>query len=90
MYGLRTAMPFVMGMARFDPKEFALLDFVGALLWALIFGLAGKLIGNVMGGIFEDVKEHELAIALGIVLVGICFWLYQRYRDRIQADIDHA
>lgn len=82
LYGLRTAMPFVIGMARFDPRKFALLDFIGAVLWALIFGLAGKLIGNVMGAIFEDVKEHELMIALGIILVGLAFGLYRWYTSK--------
>jgi membrane protein DedA with SNARE-associated domain len=77
MYGLRTAMPFMIGMSRFDPKKFAVLNFIGALLWALIFGLAGKLIGNVMAVIFEDVKKHELMIGLGIVLVGLVFGFYR-------------
>jgi hypothetical protein len=36
-----------------------------------------------MGLIFEDVKEHELAIALGIILVGAGVWLYYRYNDKV-------
>jgi membrane protein DedA with SNARE-associated domain len=82
LYGLRTVLPFVMGMSKFDPKRFALFDLVGASIWALTFGLAGKLIGHVMGAIFEDVKEHELAIALGIVLVGAGLWAYRRYTQQ--------
>jgi membrane protein DedA with SNARE-associated domain len=84
MYGLRTALPFVIGMARFDPKKFAVLDLIGAFLWALTFGLAGQLVGQLMAGIFEDVKEHELVIALGIILVGAGVWLYRRYADKMQ------
>jgi len=82
MYGLRTVLPFVVGMSKFDPKKFALLDFIGAFLWALTFGLAGKLVGHIMAAIFEDVKEHELAIAIGIIAGGIAVWLYQRYQRR--------
>ena len=82
MYGLRTVLPFVIGMSRLDRRKFALLDFTGAVLWALIFGLAGKLIGSVMEAIFEDVKEHELAIAVGILLAGIAFGLYRWYTNK--------
>jgi membrane protein DedA with SNARE-associated domain len=79
MYGLRTVLPFVIGMAKFDPKKFALLDFMGAFLWALTFGLAGQVIGHLMTLIFEDVKEHELLIVVGIILTGTVIWLYRRY-----------
>lgn len=83
MYGLRTAMPLVMGMSRLNPRKFAFFNFIGALLWALIFGLAGKLIGNVMGEIFEDVKEHEVMIALGILLVGFALMYYRWSTNRV-------
>ena len=84
MYGLRTVLPFVIGMAKFDPKKFVILNLIGAFIWALTFGLAGHLIGQLMAAIFEDVKEHELAIALGIILVGAGVWLYYRYTNKAQ------
>lgn len=83
MYGLRTALAFVIGMARFDPKKFALLNFLGSFLWAMAFGLAGHFIGQVMTWIFEDVKEHELMITLGIFIIGGCVWLYRRQAGKI-------
>ena len=46
MYGLRTVMPFVFGMSKYDPKHFASLNFIGSLAWALIFGIAGYLFGK--------------------------------------------
>jgi membrane protein DedA with SNARE-associated domain len=86
MYGLRTILPFMIGMSKSDPKKFALLDLIGAFLWALTYGLAGKLIGHVMQIIFEDVEEHEPAIAIGIILVGIGVWLYRRYKNNSKAE----
>jgi membrane protein DedA with SNARE-associated domain len=84
MYGLRVVLSFVIGMAKFDPKKFAVLNLIGAFIWALTFGLAGHIIGQLMAAIFEDVKEHELAIALGIILAGAGMWLYYRYADKIR------
>jgi hypothetical protein len=34
--------------------------------------------------IFEDVKEHELVIVLGIILIGTGALLYYRYTDNLQ------
>jgi membrane protein DedA with SNARE-associated domain len=87
MYGLRTALPFVIGMAKFDPKKFVLLNLIGAFLWALTFGLAGQLIGQVIAAIFEDVKENELMIAIGIIFIGTCIWMYYYYLDNRQKAI---
>lgn len=83
MYGLRTVMPYVIGMSQEYAKKFVLLDLIGAFAWALAFGLAGHFIGHFMGLIFEDVKEHELTVALGILLVGAGVWLYRRQAGKI-------
>jgi len=88
MYGLRTVLPFVIGMSKYDPRRFALLNFIGAFFWALTFGLAGKLIGNIMGTIFEDVKEHELMIAVGIIFAGVCVWMFFRYANKVKKSED--
>ena len=84
IYGLRTVLPFVIGMSKFDPKKFAILDFIGAFIWALSFGLAGQIFGQLMGAIFEDVKEHELVIALFIFLAGTGVWRYYLYTDKVK------
>ena len=84
MYGLRTVLPFVIGMSEFDPKRFAFLNFIGAFVWALVFGLAGKLIGHIMGAIFEDVKEYESMIIAAILFTGVCVWIYFRYKNQVR------
>lgn len=82
MYGLRTVMPFVFGLSKFDPRRFAILNSMGAFLWALIFGVAGYVFGQFTEIILEDVGKYEHWIALGILIAGTCVWLYQRYASR--------
>jgi membrane protein DedA with SNARE-associated domain len=84
VYGLRTILPFVIGMSKYSPRRFVLLNLIGSLVWALLFGLAGKLIGNIMSAIFEDVREHEPVIAAGIILAGICIETYLWYSRRVK------
>jgi len=86
MYGLRTVLPFVFGMSRFDPKRFAILNAIGVLLWALIFGVAGYLFGHVMELILSDVGKYEVWIILFLLLPGVLIWLSQWYREARRND----
>lgn len=83
-YGLRTVLPFMMGMSKFDPKRFALFDLLGAVVWASAFGLAGKIIGHAAEAILEDVKKHELTIVFGILAASALNWLYRFYLNKRQ------
>ncbi len=82
MYGLRTVMPFVFGMSKFDRRRFASLNFIGSLLWVIIFGMAGYLFGQIMEVILVDMDKYELWIALGIAIIGGIVWLYRRYTHK--------
>jgi membrane protein DedA with SNARE-associated domain len=86
MYGLRTVLPFVFGMSRFDPKRFAFLNAVGVLLWALFFGIAGYLFGQLMQLILKDVSRYEIWIVIFLLIPGTLFWLHQRYTNRKRDD----
>jgi membrane protein DedA with SNARE-associated domain len=80
MYGLRTVMPFVFGMSRFDRTRFVIFNLVGALLWSTSFGLSGYAFGEVMEIVLEDVSRYERELALAILLIGTGAVLYQRWR----------
>jgi membrane protein DedA with SNARE-associated domain len=82
MYGLRTVLPFVIGMSKADPKKFVFLNFLGAVLWATLFGMAGYLFGHFIELIFGDIRKYEHWIALGVVLIGGSTWLYHRYAHK--------
>jgi membrane protein DedA with SNARE-associated domain len=86
MYGLRTVMPFVFGLSKFDPRRFALLNLIGAFFWALLFGMAGYAFGQILEVFLVNVGRYEHWIALGIVITGAGAWLYRRYGDRTQKD----
>lgn len=81
MYGLRTVLPFVLGMSRFDPKRFALLNFMGAFLWAIIFGIAGYLSGHLMELVLRDVSRYEPWIILFILIPSVSIWLFRWYKE---------
>lgn len=88
MYGFRTVIPFVFGMSKLDPKQFAILNFIGTLVWALFFGIAGYLFGHVVASILKDVGRYERWIVLGILIPAAVFWLYRRIADRVEGSVD--
>jgi membrane protein DedA with SNARE-associated domain len=88
MYGLRTVMPLVFGISKFNPRRFAFLNFIGAFLWALIFGMAGYLFGQLMEIILADVGTYEHWIALGLVTSGAIVWFYRRYTLKAKKGAD--
>lgn len=87
MYGLRTVMPLVFGLSGLSPRRFAVLNFIGAFVWALIFGIAGFLFGQLAEVVLADAAKYEHWIALCIVIAGASVWLYRRHADRIAKGI---
>ncbi len=80
MYGLRVAGPIFLGMARVSPVRFAVVNFLGAMVWAVLIGGAGFLFGQAVGLFLHDAQRYE-AFLLGVLLVlGIGLWIYRRYR----------
>jgi membrane protein DedA with SNARE-associated domain len=83
LYGLRTVTPFVIGMSRVKTADFIILNIIGALVWAAVFGTGGYLFGTALEILLEDIKHYERLIFFGIFLAGLVIWaihFYQKYR----------
>jgi len=46
LYGLRTIMPFALGITSVPARRFALLNALGAMVWATVVGVGGFLFGQ--------------------------------------------
>jgi membrane protein DedA with SNARE-associated domain len=79
LYGLRTVGPMAIGMSGVPPMRFALLNGLGALLWAALVGGAGYLFGQVLQDMLGDVKAVEQAVFAGMLLAGLVFGLARRH-----------
>jgi membrane protein DedA with SNARE-associated domain len=80
MYGLRVAGPIMLGMTQVSHIRFAVVNLLGAIVWAVLIGGAGYLFGQAVGLFLHDAQRYE-AVLLGTLLVlGIAVWIYRRYR----------
>jgi len=82
LYGLRTVTPFVFGMSPVSAKKFILLNFAGALVWAVAVGSGGYLFGRALEVFIGKVKSYEIYIMGSVAIVGLLIWIFHFYRRR--------
>ncbi len=85
LYGLRIAGPVIMGALNVSPLRFAILNMVGAALWAVLISWLGYQFGNVLESVLHDVKRVEEAVLLVILAVGIGWATLRHYKKKRQA-----
>ena len=80
LYGLRTILPFVIGMSEIPTLRFQILNFAGAVLWSMTIAAAGYLFGNAVEYFLGDLKHYEEILLAVIALGGLAFWWYSSRR----------
>lgn len=82
LYGLRTAGPIALGALGVSLWRFALLNLLGAALWALIFCLLGYQFGNVLQRLLPRLHALEEAVLITVLIVALAWTLWRRQRAR--------
>jgi membrane protein DedA with SNARE-associated domain len=82
LYGIRAVTPFAIGMSNVPYLRFIVLNFIGAVIWAISIGLAGYYFGQVVESILGDIKQYEVEFMGGIVGIALLVWLVHFYRRR--------
>lgn len=82
MYGFRIAGPIIFGMGRVSAFKFALLNLIGACLWATLVAGSGFVFGEALELLLADAERYEI-VGLGIIAAaGLALWLVHRYRTK--------
>ncbi|MCB1734749.1 MAG: DedA family protein [Gammaproteobacteria bacterium] len=77
LYGLRTVTPILVGAARISPARFFLLNFLGAMVWAIVIGAVGYVFGNIFKVLLGDLKRYEMLLFAAMASLGLVFWMRQ-------------
>lgn len=88
LYGLRTVLPFAIGMSSVPARKFAVLNMIGAAIWSVALGYGGYFFGHAFEIVLGDAKNYELWGFGLIAVTGILGWgvFYLRHRKRPAAD----
>ncbi|MQM30150.1 MAG: DedA family protein [Candidatus Accumulibacter phosphatis] len=78
LYGLRIAGPVLLGSSGMAVLRFALLNAIGAALWAAVVTGAGYAFGVAINALVADLKVIEEVVLVLIVVCGLSFWLWRR------------
>jgi len=80
LYGLRIAGPVILGTTRLSLAKFAMLNLIGAVIWASLVTAAGYAFGVALSLLVADMKRVEEAILLALIVGGAGIMLWRRWR----------
>lgn len=79
-YGLRVALPVLLGAHRLRPLVFHLFNGAAALAFATFYLGLGFLFGEALEEVLGKVRPYETHILLGLVLMGALVWVIREWR----------
>lgn len=82
LYGLRAVLPFVIGMGPVRAPAFFVLNFLGAVIWAVAVAWGGFALGALLETLLEDIKKYEMAVLGGLAGLAFLVWLLNNLRLR--------
>jgi membrane protein DedA with SNARE-associated domain len=82
MYGLRIIGPMAIGMSRVHWLRFALLNFVGAVLWAVVVVGIGYVLGETLTWFLGDLKRVEKWVFAALLVIGVALAVVLQARGR--------
>ncbi|RMV69669.1 hypothetical protein ALP05_05398 [Pseudomonas caricapapayae] len=85
LYGMRLVGPMVIGASGLSPWRFALINVLGAAVWATLFVCAGYWAGEALEHFLGDIKPYRLPIFLTVVALVTCAALLRYVRKRGEA-----
>ena len=90
LYGLRAAGPVAVGVTHVGTARFAVLNAIGALIWASVFVGLGVIFGpavmTVLGGVMAHAAPVAIAALVLVVLGGLIFWRWRVWAAERGAD----
>ncbi len=82
LYGLRTAGPIALGALGVSLWRFALLNLLGAALWAAAFSLLGWQFGHALDRLLPHLRAVEESVLVALLCAALVWTLWRRQRAR--------
>lgn len=75
-YGMRIAGGFVCGLVGMPIRKFLFWATIGCLLWAVIIGSIGYVLGEGAQLLVGDVRHYQAYILSGMIGIGLLGWVF--------------
>lgn len=80
LWGLRTALPFAIGMSSVTRRRFVILDTLSAAVWAAVFTGIGYGLANAIEPYVDGLLHHWIAILSAAIVAAACLFALLRWR----------
>ena len=70
LYGLCTAIEVSFGITKYSTRKFAVLNGIGALVWAALLGSLGYLFGHGIEAMLGNIKRDEIWLFATVIFIG--------------------
>ena len=88
MYGFRTIIPMAFGTSSVSWIRFLTFNFLGALVWSIMFGSGGYILGTALetyiGNLHRAEKYVVLGLLAGAIIVQTVGWIRRRIAERVE------
>jgi membrane protein DedA with SNARE-associated domain len=84
IYGIRVISPIVIGAAHVDPKRFAPLNILSALIWTLVSCYSGYMMGDVLEKVLKNIETAKHYLTLGVVaaaIIAIAYFIWKKRKN---------
>jgi membrane protein DedA with SNARE-associated domain len=88
IYGLRITCAVIIGMSRISLMTFLLYEAVSCAVWAIAITALGYYFGRMIESVLGRVEHIERYGLVIIVAIAVGFWLYHRWKDRREEEIE--
>jgi membrane protein DedA with SNARE-associated domain len=79
IYGMRTIIPMAIAISGYDPKKYAIINFISAFIWASLTIIPAYFFGEELLALLKWAKAHwYIAITFVILLWSILYYLNKK------------
>ncbi len=76
IYGIKTLIPLVMGLSKYDLKKFLFFNFFASIIFVLVVGMGSYFFSGFIIKAFGFFSSHPYLAPLFLLTVATLFWLY--------------
>lgn len=74
MYGMRTVIPFTLGLSSVSALLFVPLNLAGGLIWSVAGSMCGFLFGRSLTVLLAELGRHEAEVFMGLAVLALGIW----------------
>jgi membrane protein DedA with SNARE-associated domain len=82
IYGVKTLIPIVMGLGKYDFKKFIFLNFFASIIFVLTIGLSAYYFSDAIIAIFNYIKNKPYLAPLALIIIGSGIWQYLKVVEK--------